>query len=257
MRSLLLILCLFFCFGANAETLKVYADERAIPKNWVENGQAKGILIEILAEVTKRTGIQFDYEFGPWNRILNLSRAGKGAIIGFSKTAERELHWDFSMPMYFDELVLVTSKEKAFPYTGLASLTGKRIAIKRGASYGDDFELAVARGLFNLVETTDRAGQMRMMAANRVDAVLISPGKMALASVIAENDWLIGRKDDFVVISPPYKKDPNFLGIPKSMQQSQLLGPINAALQAIQDDGTYQTIVDRQVQQFMESLEQQ
>jgi ABC-type amino acid transport substrate-binding protein len=254
LRAWLAVLLITASTLAVAESLHIVADHKAMPKNWVEDGEAKGIMIDLLSEVTERTGIEFSYEFGPWNRILNLSRNGAGGIIGFSKTEERMAFWDYSIPMYYDELVLVTTKAKQFEYTGLDSLKGKRIAIKRGATYGDDFEKAVEVGLFTLIETEDRSGQMRMMNLDRVDAVLLSPGKMALASVISENEWLREHQDDFVVIQPPFKKDPNFLGIPKQMNKSHLLPKINAALTEIHQDGTYEKIVKVQVDLFMESL---
>lgn len=256
LRAWLAVLVMSACTLAVAESLHIVADQNAIPKNWIEEGEAKGIMIDLLAEVTVRTGIEFSYEFGPWNRILNLSRNGVGGIIGFSKTEERMAFWDYSVPMYYDELVLVTTKAKQFEYTGLDSLRGKRIAIKRGATYGDDFEQAVEDGLFRLVETEDRTGQMRMMNLDRVDAVLLSPGKIALAAVISENEWLRENKENFVVIQPPFKKDPNFLGIPKQMNKSHLLPKINAALADMHQDGTYEKIVELQVDLYMKSLSQ-
>jgi ABC-type amino acid transport substrate-binding protein len=237
-----------------ADTLPIVADDNAKPKNWIEGGKPRGIMIEILAEVSERTGIEFTYDFGPWNRVFTLSKNGKGAIIGFSKNAERLKTWDYSVPMYYDELVFVTTQEKQFSFNGLESLAGKRIAIKKGASYGDDFEQAVADGIFELVESENRDGQMRMMVFDRVDAVLLSPGQIALASVIAENEWLQEHEDDFVIVQPAFKRDPNYLGIPKSMNQSDLLPKINEALLAIQADGTQERILEEQVDLFLQSL---
>lgn len=254
MKRLFVLTFAWCALLAQAETLHIVADDNAKPKNWVENGQARGIMIEILAEVTARTGIEFTYDFGPWNRVFNLSKNGKGGIIGFSKTAERELSWDYSVPMYYDELVFVTTVEKEFEFHGLNSLKGKRIAIKKGASYGDDFEKAVADGVFELIESENRDGQMRMMVFDRVDAVLLSPGQIALASVIAENEWLQEHEGDFVIIQPAFKRDPNFLGIPKSMGQSDLLPKIDEALLAIQADGTQERIIKEQVDLFLHSL---
>jgi ABC-type amino acid transport substrate-binding protein len=97
---------------------------------------------------------------------------------------------------------------------------------------------------------------MRMMTLDRVDAVLISPGNIALAAVISENQWLQQHKNDFVVVQPPFKKDPNYLGIPKQMNKSDLLPEINQALLDIQQDGTYEKIVDAQVSHYLESLSQ-
>ncbi len=231
---------------AAAENLHIYADYKAMPKNWqAEDGSAKGIQVEILEEISRRTGIKFTYSFAPWNRVYAQSEDGRGGIIGFSKTSARQKHWDYSDPLYFDELTFVTIKEKEFEFSGLASLKGMRIAIKRGASYGDDFETAIKQGVFKTIETANRTGQMQMLTRDRVDAVLLSPGEIALEGVIAENDWLQNHRDDFVLITPPYKLDPNYLGIPKSMNKSHLLEPINAALKEIFADGTHKKIVER------------
>jgi ABC-type amino acid transport substrate-binding protein len=252
------LLCFIVSF-ASAETLNLHivGDDSAKPKNWLDsNGQPTGIMVDLLAEITERTSIEFTYELAPWNRSLKLSSEGRGAIIGFSKTAEREKTWDYSIPMYFDELVFVTSKTKQFSFENLDSLKGMRLAIKRGASYGDDFESAREKGSFVVTETTDRTGQMRMLSLDRVDAILLSPGKLALESIIHENKWLEEHRNSFVVIEPPYKRDPNYLGIPKSMNKSHLLPLINQALKEINTDGTYKKIVDRNIQKVIDQFDQ-
>jgi len=253
--TLLFILLCFTTTQTQAETLHIVGDDSAKPKNWMSaDGHPRGLMVDLLGEVSKRTGIEFTIELAPWNRSFQLSAQGHGAIIGFSKTKEREQSWDYSVPMYFDELVIVTSKSKTFSFTGLNSLSGKRVAIKRGSSYGDDFEQAKKEKLFEIIETTDRAGQIRMLTLNRVDAILLSPGKIALETVISENDWLAEHKNKLIILSPPYKRDPNYLGIPKSMNQSHLLEPINKALEAIRADGTYQEIVERNIKLVLEGL---
>lgn len=251
------IFLLFFGLASAqaGETLQIVGDDNAKPKNWLdENHEPKGIMVDLLAEVTKRTGIEFTYKLTPWNRAFITSERGEGAIIGFSKSAEREKSWDYSIPMYFDELVLVTTREKSFKFDGLSSLQGRRLAIKRGSSYGDDFEAARASGVFAAIETADRAGQMRMLTVDRVDVVLISPGRVALESIIAENDWLHQHRNDFIILEPPYKRDPNYLGIPKLMNKAHLLEPINDALEAMRADGTHEDIVNNAIDSFLSEL---
>ena len=255
-RSVLIIASLCLAMSLTfAETLYIVGDDNAKPKNWLDaEGNPKGIIIDLLSEITERTGIKFTLDLAPWNRSFTLSANGKGAIIGFSKNQQRLESWDFSDPMYYDELVIVTSIDKQFEFSNLASLKGKRLAIKRGSSYGDDFEDARKNNLFSVIESTDRAGQMRMLTLDRVDAILLSPGNMALQSVIADNEWLIEHSGQFVILDPPYKKDPNYLGIPKSMNQSHLLPAINQALTDMQNDGTYKVIVDRNIELVLEQL---
>ncbi len=239
-------LALFLATGrAEAETLHVLADYKAYPKNWRGlDGKPHGIMIDILAEVTKRTGISFDYTMVPWKTAFEKSRNGEGAIIGLSKTTEREKTWFYSSVMYEDPLVLVAWKDRPLAYSGLTSLQGKTIGVKLGASYGDDFDSAVKSGLFNVVQTHDRVGQLKMLARDRLDGVLVSPGAFALEPLFREDTELEQDRSNFLVVEPPMKLDPNYLGIPKVMEKSYLLEPINAALKEIREDGTFSKIVD-------------
>lgn len=249
-------LLLIFSSTLLAETIPIVGDWKAKPKNWVNaDGQAEGIMMDVLEEVSKRTGIEFTYTLSTWNRAVESSRAGQGAIIGFSKNKERQMYWDYSEPMYFDDIVLVALKKDKINFDGLESLKGMKVAIKRGSSYGDDFEAAVNNNIIIPVETEDRAGQMRMLNMGRVDLVLLSPGNIALQSIIAENKWLQENKDQFEILSPIYKQDPNYLGMPKSMGKSHLLPPINKALKEMFEDGTHSRIVKQRIDAFIANLQ--
>ncbi|MEQ8284919.1 transporter substrate-binding domain-containing protein [Thalassospira sp.] len=259
MKQFVVLICFLMSLSPAlqaGESLHIFADDNALPKNWLDaDGAPQGVNIEVLDEVTRRTGIEFTYSFVPWNRAYESARKGMGAIIGLSKTQERQITFDYSEPMYFDELVFVTNRESAFLFEGLDSMRGYIIGVKRGASYGDDFENARTLGLLNVLESSDRAGQMLMLAQDRVDAVLLSPGKIAFASVMASNNWLSSHKDEFVIISPPYKLDANYLGIPKSLGKSHLITPINNALADIFEDGTHERIVKRVIEDAVRDIE--
>lgn len=230
---------------AGAETLHILADYKAYPKNWRGvDGKPHGIMIDILKEVTERTGISFTYTMVPWKTAFEKSKNGEGAIIGLSKTTERQEIWDYSTAMYSDPLVLVAWKDRPLPFSGLNSLQGKKIGIKLGASYGDDFNSAVKSGVFEVVQTHDRVGQLKMLARGRLDAVLISPGAFALEPLFIEDKDLERMREQFEVLDPPLKLDPNYLGIPKSMGKTYLLEEIDAALRAIRSDKTYERIVN-------------
>jgi len=248
-------LLLFPVCIAGAEVLHIVGDDNAKPKNWVNaDGELEGIHFELLEEISTITGIKFTFTMAPWARAYVLSENGQAAIIGFSKTTERQERWHYSEPLYFDELVFVTRKNHEFEFRGFESIRGRTVGIKRGASYGDDFEQAVHSGVINIIETTNRADQLRMLAAGRVDFVLLSPGRIALETIIAENSWLQAHRDDFVIISPPYKLDPNYIGIPKSLGKQHLLEPINDAIRQLRADGTYDRIVQEVINDILDEL---
>lgn len=260
-KNFVLAFSILFCsasFSQAGETLPIVGDSMALPKNWVgKDKQPHGLMIDLLEAVSKKTDIKFTYDLSPWNRAFSQSSKGKGGIIGLSKTTRREAIWDYSDPMYYDEIIFVTTKDKAFKYEGLDKLDGRRLAIKTGASYGDDFEIARAQGWFKAVETTERSSQLLMLAKDRVDLVLVSPGRLALQSAIANNSRLEKYKDQFVVVRPPFKLDPNYLGIPKSMGKAHLLGPINRALADMRESGEYKRIIDANIAKASEILSNQ
>ena len=256
MRVLMLIgIIVFSSQFAIADHLLIVGDDNAKPKNWLnEDGKAEGVMIDLLNEVSRRTGITFDYQLMPWKRALKLSSLGRGSIIGFSKTSERQKTWHYSVPMYFDELVFVTTKDKVFDFNGLSSLAGRTVAIKLGASYGDDFEQARKNRVYSVVETTDRKGQLQMLSYGRVDLVLMSPGRLALESTLAENKFLIEHRNDYVLLDKPFKLDPNYLGMPKSINKKSLLLKIDSALESIKSEPIYQKIIERNIDKVLASL---
>lgn len=257
LSRLLFLALLLVAPNVGAEELVIVGDYNAKPKNWLDTElKPHGIMIDLLEEVGKRTGIKFTYKLHPWKRAYAMSNAGKGAIIGFSKTTERMKTWHYSIPMYHDELVLVTTAKNKFEFTGLENLNGRKIGTKRGTSYGDDFEASLKKGHFVIVKGNNRKNQLRMLLVDRLDAVLLSPGRVALSTIIAESEVLKQHKDDFVILEPSYKLDPNYLGIPKSMNKEHLLPIINKALKEISSDGTHKLIVEKNIQQVLKELGQ-
>lgn len=249
---LIFIIFMTFSLAATAEEISIFADYKAKPKSWIsDDGTAHGIQYEILQEITKRTGITFNFHFTPWKRAVRMSQLGHGGIIGFSKSKERMKEWDYSEPIYFDELVVVSMKKRFLSFIDNRSLNNLRIGIKLGARYGDKFEKAVSENTFHIVESTNRVDQLQLLTTGQVDAVLMSPGKFALDIVVLENIWLQKYRSEFIVHEPAFRVDPNHIALPKSLQKAHLIAPINQAIKTIMSDGTYQAIVHRVTEQAL------
>lgn len=127
-----LVLLMSLTFNiASDESLKVLGGENGPPRFWLnDQGKPEGILADVLLEVEKRTGIDIVIELSPWKRALESSRKGYGAIAGFSKTVERQVLWDYSEPIYFEELIVVTRAKEAFDFTGNESLKRKNLSTR-------------------------------------------------------------------------------------------------------------------------------
>jgi len=102
------IFALFLCLAATAlaqpkeEKLRV-ATRLIRPFVFEENGRLTGFSIELWQEIAKQINVQSEFVVKPTVKELLGSVAAHDAALGIaaiSITAERELQWDFSQPMF-------------------------------------------------------------------------------------------------------------------------------------------------------------
>ncbi len=141
----------FMAFSANAERLVIYGDDRYPPliyldNDHLDNDQPAGILPAIFARLTKDTGDSYELVLLPWKRALLYAGRGKGGITNFSRNKAREVLYDFSVPIYDDDISLVVLQGHEFDFNTLKDLQGKKLGGLYGASYGEEIDHAISNG---------------------------------------------------------------------------------------------------------------
>jgi ABC-type amino acid transport substrate-binding protein len=177
---------------------------------------------------------------------LSDAAKGKEGIMAFSKTAERLEIFDFGQEvMFWDELVLVVRKGKEFPFETLDDLRGKRVGIPIGGAFGESFDKAVREKLFTTVGGAHPAYQLGMLAAGRLDAVLVSFGKAGLNAILESNEYASALKapGQFVVLATPLSRDPNYLAFAKTMNRKALLADVDKALRKGYQNGSIPALI--------------
>lgn len=227
-----------------AEELVLFGNENKPPKIYSENGMAKGILVDITRYIEKQIGISLLIELYPWARAYQKAKNQQGGIIGLSKTEARIKIFDYSDVMYHEELLLVVKKENAFEFDQMSDLKGKNIGAVRGSTYGDIFENGKKSGLFSVSEDNNPVLRLRKLLANRIDVALIGPGKSSVDWVIQQDQELVKRKSEFFIVTKPFTRDPNYLGIAKELNKKELIQRFNAALKKGYDSGKIQMIIN-------------
>lgn len=228
------------------ERVVIFGNDYKIPKIYKEDGEAKGILVEIAREVDGRMpGHAFNIRLFPWARAYQNARHARGGIIGLSKTSEREAIFDYSDVIYYDKVVIVTLREKAFDYREVMDLKGKTVGIGRGGSFGDEYERARGAGIFRVEEDSGPVIRLKKLFKGRIDCALISPGRFALNQTVRQDPLLSENRDRFIILPQPFKQDPNYLGFAKSMQMGGFLDAFNDALKAAKASGAVAEIIDR------------
>lgn len=163
--SSLLIVCCVFAPSLKAEDLVIFGDDSYPPVVYLDNGEVKGFIPAILKQLEPITGDHYDIRLYPWKRAYELASRSEGGVIGISYTEERAKQFDYSRPVYNDNIQVVTLQGRQFPFENLSDLKGKVIGGVIGASYGDEVDKAIANGTITMDRDIDQAGRLRKLLA--------------------------------------------------------------------------------------------
>lgn len=212
--------------------ITVFGSDSTLPKMFQQERQSRGILVDILkyADHALQDDRNVMVKLYPWARAYRYASAGAGGIVGLSWTQERTELFDFSDPLYVDDVVIVVLKGYEFNFKELADLQGLRVGMGRGDSYGDDFEKARSTGLFATEEDNSVANRLTKLVMGRIDCALFNAGKAGFEELLRHHQIPQAMREVLVVLPVPLRSDPNFLAFPKSMQMKRWLAEFNQVI---------------------------
>lgn len=208
-------------------TLTVCTNPPFEPFEFEEDGEIVGLDMDIVAEVAQDLGVTLSPKVTPFEGIQSGTDLNSGncdiVASGITITEERQAKFDFSEP-YFDadQGLLVPEGSNL---DSVASLKGKRIAVQQ-ATTGETW---VTENGLEAVQFEDLGLQVQALKTGQVDAAV----------------------NDIAVLGPfiseGFEVSANFstgeqygLGVKKG--NTTLLDAINATLERIREDGTYDAI---------------
>lgn len=217
--------------SAGAADIAVFSGDGSPPKMYVQEGKNRGILIDILQYADQHLhNDSLQLALYPWARAYLQASSGDGGIVGLSWTRRRDELFDYSDPLFFDEVVVVVRKGNKFPFRTLSDLRGKRVGIVRDASYGEAFERARDTGVFVVDGDNGASNRLHKLMAGRIDCALFNVGKAGFEETLRIHKEFLPFKNSLVVLPVPLRSDPNFLAFPKSMQMKPWLAEFNQVI---------------------------
>ncbi|SFR55770.1 amino acid ABC transporter substrate-binding protein, PAAT family [Marinobacter daqiaonensis] len=224
----------FTANAASAEELKVVTDPSFVPFEMMdqETGEMVGFDMDIIAEVAKRAGFDYDLQTMDFNGIIPALQTGNVdiAIAGITITKEREEIVDFSDPYYDSGLRILVRADNEDIKT-LEDLEGKKIGTKIGSTSYDFLvsELDKDDGVTPYPGSSD----MYMALMSRaIDAVFYdAPNVGYFAKTKGE-----GRVK---TVGPLYEGQEYGIALKEG---SEWVDDVNEALAAMKDDSTYAEI---------------
>ncbi len=231
------------CFAQ--DSLNLAALENYQPFTWEDNGNGKGIDIEVLNELSRRINIKIAISYFPWKRVLKNIKKGKfdGGFPGF-KTPEREAYALYTgVPLHYSTFNIFVKKGEEFPYERIEYLYGKQVGIARGFSVNEEFDNAAVKGLIKITELDNTNLLFKMLMQKRLTCIVNNYHR----TVIKINE--LGLSDEVVALPNPVGKPINsylmFSRAAKIKNVNQLIERIDKALEEIHKDGTYDKICEK------------
>ncbi len=222
---------------ASAETLRVVTDPSFVPFEMMdqETGEMIGFDMDIIAEVAKRAGFEYDLNTMDFNGIIPALQTGNVdiAIAGMTITEAREEIVDFSNPYYDSGLRLLVPKGND-DIKVLEDLEGKKIGSKIGStSY--DFLMKNLDDNSGVTPYPGSADMYLALMSGAVDAVFYDAPNVGYFARTKGS----GKVE---TVGPMYEGQQYGIALKAG---SEWLDEVNAALASMMEDGTYKTIYEK------------
>ena len=228
-----------FQVAAEATTITVVAAEFP-PLTTEASGKPSGVVLEILREAGKKAGVPLKFRFLPWLRaqreVLDQSDV---LIIPFTRTPDREAHYQWIAPILAFDTVLVTVAD---PPASLEEARKLVVGYVGGTSFKDEAERA---GFTRVEESVDDVTNAKKLTFGRIGAWittdLMAPGVYRQAGVnpadLKYGPKLGPTKVSYAAASPGFSKE--------------TARKIADAVDQMKADGSWSAIVNRYRDPFL------
>ncbi|MDH1054755.1 substrate-binding periplasmic protein [Aquipseudomonas alcaligenes] len=233
LRPVLLWLC---CAGAwaepAAEPLRVVTDYWPPFRMEGRDGRIEGLDIDLLEELQRRTGVQFEVRRQPWARALEDMRRGQADLMtGLARTAEREQYIDYLLPAYHACAPrLYGSPQRAASIRDYAQLTGLRIGYVLQSAYFEPFDSDPA---LTKIGVKNEEQLLQMQLRGRIEVLI---------GTDCQVDFQL--RDPQLAYQPP-QQTLLFIGLSRASPRLAERERLSAALQALLREGWLERAAQR------------
>ncbi|HFI0030422.1 TPA: ABC transporter substrate-binding protein/permease [Streptococcus suis] len=233
------ILPVFFIFtGVKAdETIDIVFDNAYAPFEFKDSDQIyKGLDVDIINEVAKRSGWTMNQSFPGFDAAVNAVQAGSADALmaGTTITEARKKVFTFSDPYFDTKIVIATTKANTI--SSYEDLKGKTVGVKNGTAAQNFLEENKDKYGYN-IKTFDTGDLMyNSLSAGAVDAVMDDEAVIQYA---------IQKGQDLSIDIEGEAIGSFGFSVKKGSQYEYLVEDFNKALAAMKKDGTYKKILNK------------
>lgn len=206
-----------------------------------ENGPNKGILVDIVSEIGKRKGLDFEIKFYPWKRCEELVKKGDAfATFPYIITEARNKNFYFSKPLIksVGKFFYLNDKLKNPKWENYSNLLNYSIGGTLGYWYEADFKTHKLKVDYSPDDETS----LKKLYSGRFD---IFPVEELVGWALIKKNYP-KEVEKFSVMTKNLNESELYLMISKEYPKSKILKDIfDTGLKEIKDDGTFDKIVNK------------
>ena len=244
---LFVIVCIVLSsgFSESKKVIILGTVENLPPFSYYEDGVLKGIDIEVINELAKRTNLELTIKTLPWIRVISQLQAGTidGAFSVYDNE-ERKKFCTYIDVVHYDNLGIVVRKEKLFNYFTIHDMYGKKVGINSGVYVTKEFEMAVANGNIIVEDVNDsEMTNVQKLFVNRIDAVIgVVETMLYSARQLGYTGEIVSIEKKIEVNRPGYLVLSNKAEI---INDSNIRIKLSGKINEIMNDGTYEKILKK------------
>jgi len=152
------------------------------PYEYVEDGEVKGINLDIIREAFKRMGVSPYFEPRPWKRALFQLKAGKILALSSGFKSEKRMRFAYfpEAPLGMETNMVIVRSDSDLIVNSLDDLRSITLGVVREYVYGEPFDSMKG---FQKKEGQSSQQLLRMLLEERIDAAM---GNKAVFRYLAE-----------------------------------------------------------------------
>lgn len=188
------------------------------------------IIPGIISLLAAESGLNLVVRPYPWRRAQMMAENGEGLLYGAAVTPERSRVFHFTRPLGTVNQWLVSSEQAPLAFRHWEDLRGKTISIISGGRYGAQFEERRDKLFAVEQNAASMASRLKMLAAKRVDAVLV-PSYLSAPELEARLNCMFPDSLKWVVAGKPVDAEPMMVAVPKAAPFNSALPVLNEAIE--------------------------
>jgi polar amino acid transport system substrate-binding protein len=216
--------------------MKIFTEDSA-PANYLENGQLKGLSVDIVREILQRLNIPAKIQVVPWARGYTLALTQSNvALFSTTRLPQREKLFKWVGPLYHQTWGFYARRDSGITITSLE----KAKTVTRIGTYLKDAkeQYLMARGFRNLISTNKNLSNIRHLMDGTIDLWVSSDFNMPYLARRA------GINPDRLKLVFPFKKVQNYIAF-SNQSPDALVDLWQQTLIELKHDGTYDRLCNR------------